>query len=286
MKEHDGISVVIPTFQRASSVGDAIRSALVQTAVPVEVVVVDDGSTDGTDDVLEAIDDERVRVLRQENAGRGAARNAGAAVARHDWLVFLDSDDELLDDAFATFAPACRTGADLVVAPTSRQRPDGSCYVAAVGWDDGAPLPWGLQAGGFVIQRSLFEALGGYCTELEHSEHTEMAFLLRRVHPKPIVQRVARPTVTVIERADRYDADVQYRAAKHLLDHIAAELDADPRARAMQLGVAGEAARRLGRRGEAASLLLASFRSRPRCRSAGRLARALLSPGRVGSTAG
>jgi glycosyltransferase involved in cell wall biosynthesis len=88
------ISVVIPTYNRARWVCCAVESALRQTAGPVEVIVVDDGSTDGTGGVLGERFGGRIRYVRQENAGVSAARNTGIRAARGEWVAFLDSDDE------------------------------------------------------------------------------------------------------------------------------------------------------------------------------------------------
>ena len=86
------ISVIIPAWNRAREVCRAIDSALAQTLPPLEVIVVDDGSTDETPEVLARYGD-RIRVVRQSNQGVAAARNAGIAVARGELLAFLDSDD-------------------------------------------------------------------------------------------------------------------------------------------------------------------------------------------------
>ena len=88
------VSVIIPTFNRAHLVGQAIDSVLQQTYTDYEVLVVDDGSTDGTGAVVEAYGD-RVRCVRTANGGIGRARNIGAHHARGDLLTFLDSDDLL-----------------------------------------------------------------------------------------------------------------------------------------------------------------------------------------------
>ncbi len=88
----DGVSVVIPAFDAEAYIEEALASVLAQSLAPVEVVVVDDGSRDGTAARAAAVDP-RVRVLRQENRGVSAARNAGVSAAQGAWVAFLDADD-------------------------------------------------------------------------------------------------------------------------------------------------------------------------------------------------
>jgi GalNAc5-diNAcBac-PP-undecaprenol beta-1,3-glucosyltransferase len=94
------VSLVIPTYNRARLVRRAIASALSQTHRDVEVVVVDDGSTDETPAVLASLDDPRVRHVRHPvNRGVNGAKNTGLDNARGDWIGMLDSDDELVPEA-------------------------------------------------------------------------------------------------------------------------------------------------------------------------------------------
>jgi GT2 family glycosyltransferase len=95
LSESDLVSVVIPSYNRASSVGAAIDSALGQTHRNVEVLVVDDGSTDETAAVVSCryAGDPRVRYLHKENGGAASARNEGLRHARGAFVAFLDSDD-------------------------------------------------------------------------------------------------------------------------------------------------------------------------------------------------
>jgi len=87
------VSVIIPTYNRAKFVGKAIESVLKQTATDFEVIVIDDGSTDGTRIALEKYS-YKIRYIYQENAGVSAARNTGIRLAKGEWVAFLDSDDE------------------------------------------------------------------------------------------------------------------------------------------------------------------------------------------------
>jgi len=87
------VSVITPTYNRVATVTRAVDSVLAQTYSYYEIIVVDDGSTDNTSDVLNERYRGRVRVVRQSNRGPAAARNTGIAAARYDLVAFLDSDD-------------------------------------------------------------------------------------------------------------------------------------------------------------------------------------------------
>ena len=88
------VSVVIPTFNRAWIIGEALQSVFAQTFRDFEVLVVDDGSTDDTVSVIESIKDPRLHYIRKDqNAGCGAAYNSGIRAARGEYISFLDSDD-------------------------------------------------------------------------------------------------------------------------------------------------------------------------------------------------
>lgn len=91
---HPTISVVIPLYNKVRHIGRTVQSVLDQTFEHFELIVVDDGSTDGGADAAKAIIDPRIRVLEQANAGVSAARNAGIKEAQAEIIAFLDADDE------------------------------------------------------------------------------------------------------------------------------------------------------------------------------------------------
>jgi glycosyltransferase involved in cell wall biosynthesis len=91
------VSVVIPTYERIATLSRAVDSVMAQTFSGFELIVVDDGSTDGTDEMI-LRDYPAVRLHRQENTGVSAVRNAGVALTAGEWIAFLDSDDAWLPE--------------------------------------------------------------------------------------------------------------------------------------------------------------------------------------------
>jgi glycosyltransferase involved in cell wall biosynthesis len=145
------VSVIITNHNYARYLPDAVESALAQTHPRTEVVVVDDGSTDGSRELLERWR-HRAAVLLQENAGQAAALNAGFAASRGDLILFLDADDALEPHAAASLAAAWRPGAARVHAPVQLMDGQGRLTGGRLPSD---PLPSG-------DLRPLVLAVGGY----------------------------------------------------------------------------------------------------------------------------
>jgi len=99
LAERPKISVIIPAYNRAQTLARAVQSVLNQGIQDLEILLVDDGSTDGTPGVMESFQDPRiVRISHPRNLGAAAARNSGLRKARGDYVAFLDSDDEWLPE--------------------------------------------------------------------------------------------------------------------------------------------------------------------------------------------
>lgn len=121
----NAISVIVPAYQAEQTIARSVRSALSIGSALCEVVVVDDGSTDGTAAAvirLSAVDD-RVKLIRQENKGRSAARNVGFSVARGSWITFLDADDFLLPGDYGALIDTADDN-DLGLIVCQHSRPD------------------------------------------------------------------------------------------------------------------------------------------------------------------
>ncbi len=106
------VSAVIPAYNASVCIGRAIESVLGQTLGVYEIIVVDDGSSDKTSEVVEQFGD-KVILIRQENAGVSVARNTGIEAATGDWIAFLGADDEWLAEKNARQTEIIKRNPDL-----------------------------------------------------------------------------------------------------------------------------------------------------------------------------
>lgn len=96
------ISIVIPLYNKERQIANTLRTVFAQTYTDYEIVIVDDGSTDNSAEIVAAMHDERIHLIRQENAGVSVARNRGITEARGEFIALLDADDEWKPDYLAT----------------------------------------------------------------------------------------------------------------------------------------------------------------------------------------
>jgi glycosyltransferase involved in cell wall biosynthesis len=167
------VSVILPVFDRAGSVARAIESVLAQSYGHRELIIVDDGSTDGTEAILEAYRGVAT-ILRQANGGAYAARNLALRHAAGELVAFIDSDDAWLADKLERQVPLMRPGIglvcgdiDIVTAPDDRAARTGMTAFRAVAPVRGRALQ-ALARGNFVatstalVRRSALEEIGGF----------------------------------------------------------------------------------------------------------------------------
>jgi glycosyltransferase involved in cell wall biosynthesis len=158
---------------------------LAQTCWDFELIVVDDGSTDDTRQVVTGFEDPRIRYVYQANAGAADARNAGVASSSGKYVTFLDSDDEALPNWLEHFAYAFNElGADVVCCGVERvgELAQSGRDPVLLPRDYGAAFAHqsGLftQGGTFALRKELFEAIGGYASGLASGQNTELALRL------------------------------------------------------------------------------------------------------------
>jgi len=113
------ISVVIPLYNKKETVLRALDSVLSQTVLPHEIIVVNDGSTDGSEKIVAQLEQPLLKLANQSNQGVSTARNRGILEARYDWIAFLDADDELMPDFLRTITELHENYPDCSVAATA-----------------------------------------------------------------------------------------------------------------------------------------------------------------------
>jgi glycosyltransferase involved in cell wall biosynthesis len=181
------VSVVIPVRNGERFLSEAIASVRRQSRAPLEIVVVDDGSTDGTAALAGTLGAD-VRLVRQAPAGVAVARNRGVAAARGDFVAFLDCDDVWTDGKLGAQVPILLAHAEIQVALG---------YTRRMWTPDGAPgdvrltgPEMALHLGAALIRRSLFERVGGFDQAMAPSEDWDWFMRVRErgflvvVHPE------------------------------------------------------------------------------------------------------
>ncbi len=259
-------SVVIPTLNRAGVLANAVRSVLAQTYADLELIIVDDGSTDDTAAVVHGFDDGRVRYQPQRRAGVSAARNAGAAAARGEFLVFLDSDDEMEPAALEVMHGALETHAwDAVLGARIMASPD------RLRWRTVVPRRLAFVPGAFAIRRSTYADVQGYDPQLAFGENTAFgwrvrSFLTANGRAMGVVEE---PTVVVFTRANRdYDL-AKYDSARRILEGYDDALGdslggvSSRQRRATYEAIAAVGAAQLGNRREAYTLIAKAIANDP-----------------------
>lgn len=235
------ITALIPAFNQERRIAAAVWSALQQSYPILEILVVDDGSTDHTQEVVRQIPDKRIRVLHQSNRGVSAARNLGIAAARGDWIAFLDADDQWLPRKVErqmdslTSAPALGwcAGNSLLVTQTrglSYVRPFSSpgCdgrprLVSAVELLKKDLYPWQMPT--VMVRKTALEELGGFDESLRTAEDLDLYLRLARKYPQVCYH--PQPDTLVFEsRASlsRQRCDTLQLVRKHLTEKEQGEI--------------------------------------------------------------
>lgn len=160
------VGVVIPAWNAGAWISEAVRSALAQRPRPIDVLVIDDGSTDETAAVVRSFE-APVRVVGQPNGGIGAARNRGAQLVEGDWVIFLDADDRLTADGLSCRIQALGRSPEATIAFGAVRRFQRTLDGEPIAVDRlrPAPLP-----GAMLVSRETLARVGPFATDTRVAE--------------------------------------------------------------------------------------------------------------------
>lgn len=218
------VSVIIPTFNRSETIGRAIQSVLAQTLEDFEIIIVDDGSTDGTRMIVEGLwGPQFVYVCHERNRGAAAARNTGIRAARGRYLAFLDSDDEwlpdklskqvaLLDDQSASIDLSCSS-----FILVSRDKELEYFQTSHPDWFKRLLLTCDLGPGStLIVRKECIDEVGLLDERFNCFEDWDWLLRLSREHRMAIVEKpLARIYKGSLPRADMIEESMSLFLAKH-----------------------------------------------------------------------
>ncbi|MBF0522063.1 MAG: glycosyltransferase family 2 protein [Candidatus Omnitrophica bacterium] len=253
------VSVVIPAYNRAYTLRRAINSVLNQTHQNVEIFVVDDGSTDNTQEIVRNFLDPRVRYIRHpQNLGISAARNTGIEVARGNFVALLDSDDEFLSDkiekSLKIFDRASRR-VGLVSSNHYLQSADGRSVVAIN--EKKLKRVWPMPST-WVLRRDVFKKIGLFDLRIRASEDTDF---FARVREKYSFHFIKEPLVIKYVTPDNFFVDKE--KIIQLRRETVFNVRQDRRLYARQLLLLGKDLWGAGRKDEARQCYLKAFFAYP-----------------------
>jgi glycosyltransferase involved in cell wall biosynthesis len=268
------VSVVIPTYERCEVVARAVESVLRQDMGDLEVIVVDDGSTDRTEHALGVFEDDRLCYVGSRHVGAAEARNIGARQARARWLTFLDSDDTVTPDWLSSMLEETLPPDTALVSCGFTERAEGSAVIRrqrlprlaspAVG-----PITELIVTGGtYLVLRDLFLDVGGFDPEQPASQHSELALRLgpalvqRKLRAGAVMQPLVERWTGREDRIRSNDAAV-FAGGVRMLDRHYLRLALDPQLLADTAATAAYRAVRLGDFAEARRLMFLAVRTRP-----------------------
>ncbi len=225
------VSVIIPVYNGAATIGRALASVFAQTFTDYEIVVVNDGSTDDTASVLAGYGD-RVRTILMTNSGPSAARNAGVSASSGEYLAFLDDDDEWMPRKLELSIPVLDREADCVLAYTRAFKLDRCGRRAGTldGQTEGAESPtmkqlldrpWNVVPSQLVVRRRAFEQCGGFPERLSAFEDRYFLLIARELGhfhcvPEQLMRKTSRPLYpTLLQREPQYELFLELVRARY-----------------------------------------------------------------------
>lgn len=174
-------SIITPAFNRAELLSTMIKSVLKQTYTNWQLIIIDDGSIDNTcEKVKPFLSDSRIKYINKVNSGAAESRNVGVNNAHGDFIVFLDSDDEVYEEWLQAVALEINDDTGMVCVAAKRNFYNARCVDEPLMKIKtfGEEVSLKFTAGSMFIKRNLFQKVGGYDISLDANQHTDLGYRL------------------------------------------------------------------------------------------------------------
>ena len=256
-------SVIIPTFNRAHLIRNAIEAVMLQTFTDFELIISDDGSTDNTEEIITPLlKDSRIKYIKQINKGVCAARNFGAKHASGKYLIFLDSDDTINENWLFDFYSIAEKDCDMVfcsmivISPNGIEKKTSCLNPYKNGNEKGI-----FNAGTWAMKCDLFFEIGQYDEQIKYGENTELKF---RLFDKQIefgfVDHYNFIYKESISGGSKQTAN-KLQSNLHILSKHVAYFNRNPEVRRLFLQVSAVSAARLGKTKQAHELFIQAWKA-------------------------
>lgn len=182
MKDTPFFSVIMPTYNRTFCICNAIDSLIAQTYKEFEFIIIDDCSTDGTEELIKKTYEKEFKserftyIKHKKNSGLNASRNTGLNFAKNDWIVFLDDDNTLLPNYLETYSDAINQNPNCKVFYSQIKDPNGNAVGMKMDYSILINANF-IDMGAFVAHKSIFDIYGRFDIHLKR--HTDYDFILR-----------------------------------------------------------------------------------------------------------
>ncbi|MES2411369.1 MAG: glycosyltransferase family A protein [Bacteroidota bacterium] len=183
-------SVIIPSYNRAAILGQTIESVLSQVYTNWELLIVDDGSSDNTQSVVEGYKNQKIIYIKKENGGVCSARNLGVHSAKGEFIVFLDSDDTITDDCLLHFNEAIKndTYPDIISGGMKKIDVNSKNAVLVKPFEKGrGAIGWAVIApGSFAVRKDFLLKTGLYDENISYGENLELFLRFKKHNPSVV----------------------------------------------------------------------------------------------------
>lgn len=266
------ISIITPSYNRAHLLPRMIESVILQTYRNWELIIIDDGSTDNTQEVVAAYNDPRIKYFYTENSGAADKRNQGVKLSKNEYIIFLDSDDEPKVNWLELMTKPIEENKNIIVSCGWEKIDNENNLIEVRNPKNLGPffnnITLNYLAGSLLLKKNFFLEIGGYDANLASGHHTDILLRLISVfeNNNVFIKNIFKPLLSIHSHSGskiRANHSAVYHGTILLLKKHEFRFKRNKKEHSDYLSVAALSALKIGKIGEAKSLLRKAFLIKP-----------------------